>query len=51
MRTMQDGRMDLFAAGNYRDLLRVGDGERVVFQERAAVLESRRVDVLIVIPI
>jgi len=50
MRTMQDGRMDLFAAGNYRDLLRVEDG-RVMFQERAAVLESRRVDVLIVIPI
>ena len=50
MRTMQDGRMDLFAAGNYRDLLRIEDGQ-VVFQERAAVLESRRVDVLIVIPI
>ena len=42
--------MDLFAAGNYRDLLRVEDGQ-VMFQERAAVLESRRVDVLIVIPI
>ena len=50
MRTMQDGRMDLFAAGNYRDLLCVED-EQVLFQERAAVLESRRVDVLIVIPI
>ena len=50
MRTMQDGRMDLFAAGSYRDLLRVED-RRVIFQERAAVLESRRVDVLIVIPI
>ena len=50
MRTMQDGHMDLFAAGNYRDLLCVEDG-RVMFQERAAVLESRRVDVLIVIPI
>ena len=50
VRTMQDGRMDLFAAGNYRDLLRV-EGGRAAFQERAAVLESRRVDVLIVIPI
>lgn len=50
MRTMQDGRMDLFAAGSYRDLLRVEE-DRVLFQERAAVLESRRVDVLIVIPI
>ena len=50
VRTMQDGRMDLFAAGNYRDLLRV-EGGRAAFQERTAVLESRRVDVLIVIPI
>ena len=50
MRTMQDGRMDLFAAGNYRDLLRV-ENSKVLFQERAAVLESRRVDVLIVIPV
>ena len=50
VRTMQDGRMDLFAAGNYRDLLRV-EGGRAAFRERAAVLESRRVDVLIVIPI
>ena len=50
MRTMQDGRMDLFAAGNYRDLLRCEGGE-VLLQERAAVLEARRVDVLIVIPL
>ncbi len=50
MRTMQDGRMDLFAAGNYSDLIRY-DAEEVLIQERAAVLESRRVDVLIVIPI
>jgi len=50
MRTMQDGRMDLFAAGVYRDRLRI-EGGKLLFQERTVVPESRRVDVLIVIPL
>ncbi len=50
MRTMQDGRMDLFAAGSYRDRIRLTENGPL-FEERAAVLESRRVDILIVIPI
>lgn len=49
-RTMQGGRSELFAAGSYRDrIILAGDGPRL--QSRHAVLESRRVDILIVLPI
>lgn len=50
VRTMQDGRMALFAAGQYFD--RISDqGENILFLERTVVLESRNVDVLIVMPL
>jgi anthranilate 1,2-dioxygenase small subunit len=50
VRTMQDGAMTLFAAGRYLDRIRLGrDGP--LFAERTVVLESRRVDVLLVYPL
>jgi anthranilate 1,2-dioxygenase small subunit len=49
-RTMQGGSTELFAAGAYRDRIVFGDG-RPQLKSRHVVLESRRVDILIVIPI
>ena len=49
-RTMQDGGGDAFAIGKYLDEI-VVEGEALAFRSRRVVLESRRVDVLLVIPL
>ena len=50
VRTMQDGAMTLFAAGRYVDrVVRAGDSWR--FARKDAVLDSRRIDTLLAIPI
>jgi anthranilate 1,2-dioxygenase small subunit len=49
-RTMQDGGGEAFAIGKYIDEI-VVDGERLAIRSRRVVLESRRVDVLLVIPL
>ena len=49
-RTIESRGTELFAAGSYRDrIVREGDGLRL--KSRHVVLESRRVDILIVLPI
>lgn len=50
MRTMQEGETMLFAVGRTFDTL-VEDAGQLRFRERLAVLDSRRVDTLLVIPI
>lgn len=50
IRTMQDGRMEIYAAGKYVDIL-ADDGGRLLLRDRQVVLESRRVDILLVFPI
>ena len=50
MRTMQEGETMLFAVGRTFDTL-VEDGGQLRFRERLAVLDSRRVDTLLVIPV
>lgn len=50
MRTMADGAMSVFACGRYIDRI-VEEGGTLKFAERVVVLESRRVDTLLVIPI
>ena len=50
VRTMQDGDMILFAAGRYIDrIVRVGDAWK--FAAKIAVLDSRRIDTLLAIPL
>ena len=49
-RTMYDGRAELFATGKYLDVLRC-DKAGLRFQERLAVVDSRRIDTLLVFPI
>ncbi len=50
IRTMQDGASEMFAVGKYLDVIEVRDG-RPLFRERKVVLESRRVDILLVYPL
>jgi anthranilate 1,2-dioxygenase small subunit len=50
IRTMQDGTSETFAAGKYLDTIAVEDGWPL-FSDRRVVLESRRVDILLVFPI
>lgn len=50
VRTMRDGRMDLFAAGVYLDRVR-DDGGRLRFAERLVVCDSSRFDTLLAIPL
>ena len=50
IRTMQNGESILFAAGRYQDEIVIGD-RRPLLRSRTVVLESRRIDVLLVIPI
>ncbi|MBR0954930.1 aromatic-ring-hydroxylating dioxygenase subunit beta [Bradyrhizobium canariense] len=50
VRTMESGRMDLFAVGKYLDEVVLDEG-RARFQKRVVVLDSRYVDILIVIPL
>ena len=49
-RTMQDGRMEIYATGKYLDVITLA-GDKPLFQDRRVVLESRRVDILLVYPI
>jgi anthranilate 1,2-dioxygenase small subunit len=49
-RTMQDGGGEAFAIGKYLDEI-VVDGETLLLRSRRVLLESRRIDVLLVIPI
>ena len=50
VRTMRDGRMDLFATGVYLDRVR-DDGGRLRFAERIVVCDSSRIDTLLAIPL
>jgi len=50
VRTMRDGRMDLFATGVYRDRVREDEG-RLRFAERVVVCDSSRFDTLVAIPL
>lgn len=50
IRTMQDGRSEMFAVGKYLDVIEIHDGG-ALFRERKVVLESRRVDILLVYPL
>jgi len=50
-RTMQEGRMDTFAAGKYLDRIAVQPDGSLRFTERLVVLESRRIDILLVFPL
>ena len=50
VRTMQDGRMEQFAAGKYMDRLTLASGQPML-QGRTVVLDPKRVDILIVYPL
>jgi anthranilate 1,2-dioxygenase small subunit len=50
VRIMEDGRMDLFATGKYLDEI-VLDAGAAKFARRIAVLDSRNVDILMVVPL
>jgi anthranilate 1,2-dioxygenase small subunit len=50
VRIMENGRMDLFATGKYLDEI-VLDGGVPRFKERAVVLDSRNIDILMVVPL
>ncbi|MFL5253311.1 MAG: aromatic-ring-hydroxylating dioxygenase subunit beta [Rhodopila sp.] len=50
VRTMRDGRMDLFAAGRYRDRLHDENG-LLRFAERIVVCDSSHFDTLVAIPL
>jgi 3-phenylpropionate/cinnamic acid dioxygenase small subunit len=50
VRTMRDGRMDLFAAGLYLDRVR-DDSGTLRFAERIVVCDSSRIDTLLAIPL
>jgi anthranilate 1,2-dioxygenase small subunit len=49
-RIMQDGRTDLFATGRYMDTI-VLVGGAAKFKQRIVVLDSRQVDILLVLPL
>ncbi len=49
-RTMSDGTMAVFACGRYLDRV-AEDAGRLIFAERTVVLDSRRIDTLLVIPL
>jgi len=49
-RTMQDGRMEIYAVGKYVDRI-VMENSELRLQDRRVVLESRRVDILLVYPL
>ncbi|WP_426440601.1 aromatic-ring-hydroxylating dioxygenase subunit beta [Bradyrhizobium genosp. P] len=50
VRIMETGRMELFATGKYLDVVQVENGI-LKFRERVIVLDSRNVDILIVVPL
>ena len=47
---MQDGRMEIYATGKYVDVITFVSG-KPLFKDRRVVLESRRVDILLVYPL
>ena len=49
-RTMENGKQDRFAVGRYEDTIVEADGV-LKFRERRAILDTRRVDVLLVYPL
>ena len=49
-RIMYTGKTDLFATGRYEDIVSVSE-DRILFAERAVVLDSRALDTLMVYPI
>ena len=51
VRTMRDGRMDLFATGVYLDRVREDADGRLRFAERVVVCDSSRFDTLVAIPL
>ena len=51
VRTMEDGQSDTFATGRYWDLIVVGDAGVASFKERRVLLDSRRIDTLLVVPL
>ena len=50
IRTMQDGRGETFAVGKYLDRLQL-DSDAPLLRERRVILESRRIDILLVFPL
>jgi anthranilate 1,2-dioxygenase small subunit len=50
VRIMEDGRIDMFATGKYLDEV-VIENDVAKFQERVVVIDSRNVDILIVVPL
>ena len=50
IRTMSEGAMSIFACGKYIDRI-VEDRGDLKFRERSIILDSRRIDTLLVIPI
>jgi 3-phenylpropionate/cinnamic acid dioxygenase small subunit len=51
VRTMRDGRMDLFATGVYLDRIREDAEGQLRFAERIVVCDSARFDTLVAIPL
>ncbi len=51
VRTMRDGRMELFAAGSYMDRTVTGADGVLRFAERVVVCDSGRFDTLVAIPL
>ncbi|MDP1909218.1 MAG: aromatic-ring-hydroxylating dioxygenase subunit beta [Hyphomicrobium sp.] len=51
VRTMRDGQMSLFAAGEYRDVIRPDPQGALRFAERIVVCDSPRFDTLLAIPL
>ena len=50
VRTMIDGRQELFVSGRYLDSIDLS-GERAVFTEKLVVLDSDKIDTLLAIPL
>ena len=50
VRTKQDGGMEIFAVGKYLDKISL-EGERLLLCDRRVVLDSHRIDILLVVPI
>lgn len=50
VRTMRDGRMDLFVAGRYQDRIADQDGA-LRFRERVVICDSSRFDTLVALPL
>ncbi len=50
IRTMQNGDMEMFASGKYLDTIAVS-GELPKLRKRIVVLDSRRIDILLVYPL